>query len=102
MQVVQQDPKFSRKDVSSILNVTTLTIANREKAGKYPLPKRDLNDYRVYSLRDVVSLQRITYGSVDFRPIISVLYDKGFTDPKVVGKLLDNVESGLKGTRNDP
>ncbi len=96
--MVQQDPKFSRKDVSNILNVTTLTIANREKREQYPAPKRDLNNYRVYSLRDVIKLQRLTYNAVDFRPIISVLYDKGFTDPKEVSKLLDSVESELKGT----
>jgi DNA-binding transcriptional MerR regulator len=78
--------------------VTTLTIANREKRGQYPIPKRDLNNYRVYSLRDVINLQRLTYKAIDFRPIISVLYDKGFTDPKVVSKLLDSVESDLKGT----
>lgn len=93
-----QEPKFSRKDVSSILNVTTLTIANREKAGKYPPPKRDLNNYRVYSLRDIVNLQRLTYGSVDYRPIHSVLYDKGFTDPKANAKMLDAIETNLRGT----
>lgn len=96
--MVQQEPKFSRKDVSNILNVTTLTIANREKAGKYPPPKRDLNNYRVYSLKDVINLQRLTYGMVDNRPIVSVLFDKGFKDMKEVSKMLDAVEQGVKGT----
>lgn len=95
---MHQEPKFTRKDVSNILNCTTLTIANREKVGKYPEAKRDLNNYRVYSLKDVLSLQRITYGYIDNRPIISVLYDKGYTDQKLVAKMLDAVESSLNGT----
>lgn len=92
-----QEPKLSRKDVSKILNVTPLTIANREKAGKYPPPDRDLNRYRVYSLKDVVNLQRITYGHVDYKPIVSVLYDKGFQDPKEVGKLIDAIDAPMRG-----
>ena len=94
---MQKEPKFTRKDIANILNATTLTIANREKAGKYPEAKRDLNGYRIYSLKDVVKLQRLTYGSVDYRPIISVLYDKGFEDPKVVGKLIDSIKDNLRG-----
>jgi hypothetical protein len=90
-----QEPKFTRKDVARILNVTTLTIANREKAGKYPPPRRDLNQYRIYSLKDVINLQRITYGVIDNRPIMSILYDKGYDDPKIVAKMLDTVENSL-------
>jgi hypothetical protein len=96
--VVKQEPKFSRKDVSNILNVTTLTIANREKAGKYPPPKRDLNNYRVYSLKDVIKLQRLTYNMVDNRPIVSVLFDKGFKDMKEVSKMLDTAVQEMQGT----
>lgn len=96
--MVQQEPKFSRKDVSNILNVTTLTIANREKAGKYPAPTRDLNNYRVYSLKDVIKLQRLTYNQVDHRPIVSVLFDKGFKDMKEVSKMLDAAVQEMSGT----
>lgn len=92
-----KEPKFTRKNIADILGVTTLTIANREKAGKYPDPKRDLNNYRIYSLKDVMNLQRLTFGSIDNRPILSVLYDKGFKDPKVVAKLIDAIENKVGG-----
>lgn len=84
-----REPKFTRKDVAKILGVTTLTISNREKRGQYPPPTRDLNDYRVYDLNDVFNLQLITYKAIDSRPIISILYDKGFTDIKLVEKFID-------------
>lgn len=84
------EPTFTRGDVAKILNVTPLTIANREKSNKYPEPKRDLNNYRIYTLNDVFNLQLITYGALDPRPIISVLYDKGYRDTKELGKLIDN------------
>lgn len=83
------DPIFSRGDVAKILNVTPLTIANREKASKYPLPKRDLNNYRIYTLSDVLHLQMLTYHGHDSRPILSLLYDKGYRDMKQVVRLVD-------------
>ena len=38
------EPIFTRSDVAQILNVSPLTVANREKTKKYPVPKRDLNN----------------------------------------------------------
>ena len=90
------EPSLSRSDVAQILNVTSLTIANREKRKQYPIPQRDLNGYRCYSLNDVFNLQLITYNKIDTKPIISVLYDKGFTDPKILGNLIDNALNSRK------
>lgn len=84
------EPSLTRSDVCQILNVTSLTIANREKRKQYPFPQRDLNGYRRYSLNDVFNLQLITYNQIDTKPILSVLYDKGFTDPKILGNLIDS------------
>lgn len=91
------EPQFTRGEVAKILNVTPLTIANREKAKKYPEPKRDLNNYRVYSLNDVLNLQLLTYSALDPRPIISILYDKGQRDHKHVMRLIDTALSRRTG-----
>ena len=82
-------PIFSRGEVAKILNVTPLTIANREKDEKYPEAKRDLNNYRIYTLNDVLNLQLLTYKTLDPRPIISVLYDKGYRNERELGKIID-------------
>jgi len=87
------EPVFTRSEVAQILNVSTLTIANREKNKKYPEPKRDLNNYRVYSLNDVFNLQLITYNHINPKPVISVLFDKGYRDTKMLGEMIDNVLS---------
>lgn len=87
------EPVFTRSEVAQILNVSTLTIANREKSKKYPEPKRDMNNYRVYSLNDVFNLQLITYNHLNPKPIISVLFDKGYRDTKMLGEMIDNVLS---------
>lgn len=96
------EPLFTRGDVAKILNVTPLTIANREKSvngkpPKYPEPKRDLNNYRIYTLNDVLNLQLLTYSSIDTRPIMSVLYDKGWQDMKQVGQIMEQALSRRKG-----
>lgn len=83
------EPIFSRSELAQILNVSTLTVSNREKNKKYPSAKRDLNNYRVYTLNDVFNLQLLTYNHIDPKPIISIMYDKGFTDLKHLGKMLD-------------
>lgn len=83
------EPTFTRGDVAKVLNVTPLTIANREKNNKYPDPRRDLNNYRIYSIDDIFDLQIITYGTLDPRPVISVLYDKGYREEKELGKIID-------------
>lgn len=87
------EPFFNRSEVAEILNISVLTVSNREKAGKYPVPKRDLNNYRVYNLNDIFNLQLITYSHVDPKPVISVMYDKGYTDPKILGQIIDEVFS---------
>lgn len=87
------DPIFTRGDVAKILNVTPLTIANREKSGKYPDAKRDLNNYRIYNLNDIFNLQLATYNALDPRPIISILYDKGFRNQSEVSKVIDGALS---------
>lgn len=83
------EPIFTRGDVARILNVTPLTIANRERRGQYPDPKRDLNNYRIYTLNDVFNLQLLTYDTIDSRPVVSLLYDKGYRDPKQVAQIVD-------------
>lgn len=87
--MMRQDPIFTRSEVAEILNITTLTISNREKNNKYPPPRRDLNNYRIYTLNDVFNLQLITYSAIDPKPIISTLYDKGYDDMKALGQLID-------------
>jgi DNA-binding XRE family transcriptional regulator len=87
------EPIFTRSEVAQILNVSSLTIANREKNQKYPEPKRDLNNYRVYTLNDIFNLQLITYNHINPKPVISVLFDKGYRDTKMLGEMIDNVLS---------
>ena len=87
------EPIFTRSEIAEILNVSTLTIANREKNKKYPEPKRDMNNYRVYTLNDVFNLQLITYNHINPKPVISVLFDKGYKDTKVLGEMIDGVLS---------
>ena len=84
---------FTRSEIAEILNITTLTVSNREKNNKYPSPKRDLNNYRVYSLNDLFNLQLITYNAIDPKPIISILYDKGYNDVKALGQMIDSALS---------
>jgi len=93
---IKTEPLLTRSDVAQVLNVTPLTIANREKRGQYPLPKRDLNEYRIYTLNEVFNLQLITYSVIDTKPILSILYDKGYTDPKYLSQLIDNTLSSRK------
>lgn len=90
---INTDPIFTRSELAQILNVSPLTIANREKNKKYPAPKRDLNKYRVYTLNDVLNLQLITYSYIDPKPIISILYDKGYKDTKILGEMIDQALS---------
>ena len=87
------EPIFTRSELAQILNVSPLTIANRGKNKKYPNPKRDLNKYRIYNLNDVLNLQLITYSYIDPKPIISILYDKGYKDSKLLGEMIDQALS---------
>ena len=95
--IIYQDPIFNRSQLAQVLNVTTLTILNREKSNKYPPPKRDLNNYRIYTLNDVFNLQLITYSHIDPKPIISILYDKGYSDIKALGQMIDSALSKRTG-----
>jgi DNA-binding XRE family transcriptional regulator len=90
-------PSFNRSEVAKILNISTLTIANREKNNKYPNPRRDLNNYRIYTINDVFNLQLITYNHIDPKPIISVLYDKGYRDSKNLAEIIDEAMSARVG-----
>jgi len=92
-----QEPIFTRSEVAQILNVATLIVSNREKNKKYPSPRRDMNNYRIYTLNDVFNLQLITYSAVDPRPIISILYDKGYDDIKALGQMIDSALSKRTG-----
>ena len=91
------EPIFTRSEVAQILNVTTLTVSNREKNKNYPSPRRDLNNYRVYTLNDVFNLQLLTYSHIDPKPIISILYDKGYSDIKALGQMIDSALSKRTG-----
>lgn len=91
--LVYSEPVFSRSEIAQILNVTTLTISNREKSKKYPPPRRDINNYRVYTLNDIFNLQLITYNAIDPKPIVSILYDKGYNDIKALGQMIDSALS---------
>ena len=90
-------PSFNRSEVAKILNVTTLTVANREKSNRYPEAKRDLNNYRIYTINDVLNLQLLTYNQIDPKPIISVLYDKGYRDTKYLAEIIDEAMSNRVG-----
>jgi len=87
------EPIFTRSEIAQILNVSPLTIANREKNSKYPRPRRDMNGYRIYTLNDIFNLQLITFNLIDPKPIISILYDKGYRDTKFLGEMIDSVIS---------
>ena len=63
------------------------------RIGKYPQARRDLNNYRVYTLNDIFNLQLLTYSHVDPKPIISILYDKGYQNIKVLGQMIDEILS---------
>jgi len=87
------DPIFTRAEVSKILNISSLTLSNREKLNKYPKARRDINNYRIYNLNEVFNLQLLTFDAIDPKPVVSVMYDKGYTDPKVLAQIIDSTLS---------
>lgn len=87
--VTSAEPTFTRGEVAKILNVDPQTIANREKAKVYPEPKRGANNYRIYTLNDLLNLQVISLKAADPRPIVSHLYDKGWRDMREIGKMME-------------
>lgn len=52
-----------------------------------------MNSYRIYTLNDIFNLQLITYNLIDPKPVISILYDKGYRDTKFLGEMIDIVIS---------
>ncbi len=76
----EMTPVFSRTEVAALLKCSNLTIANRERRGKYPEPIRNSINHRVYSLANVFNLMFIEEGKIYIKPIIGVLYLKGYTD----------------------
>ena len=87
---------FSRSDVAKVLNVAPLTIFNREKKGRYPAPSRSPSNYRIYTLRDIFHLQMLTYNQVYLAPILSLLWDKGYTDAKALESFISKAFDDYK------
>jgi hypothetical protein len=44
-----------------------------------------------------MNLQLITYNHIDTKPIISILYDKGYRDTKYLGEIIDEAMSSRVG-----
>ena len=44
---------FSIKEAAEILGVSTLTLRNWDKSGKFPAQRHPMNNYRVYKLEDI-------------------------------------------------
>lgn len=91
------EPNFTRGEIAKILGVTPITVANREKSGRYPQPNRDLNNYRVYKLADILQLQLLTFSILDGAPIVSILYDKGYQNVQQVVRMVDDAITKKKG-----
>lgn len=88
---------LTRKDVASILNCTPLTVYNREKKELYPSPSRNAsNSYRIYDIADVFLLQMLTYNKILLPAVVSLLYDKGYTDSVRVEKILNEQFDAFK------
>jgi hypothetical protein len=51
----------------------------------------------ILALNDVLNLQLITYNMIDPKPIISVLYDKGYKDTKLLAEIIDEAMSNRVG-----
>ena len=92
-------PEFSRGQVASILGINTQTIANREKSGKYPEPKRDSNDFRCYTLEDVFALQMISNGAINPGSILDVMYDMGYRNQSKMTQILDETLNSYLGKK---
>lgn len=73
-------PVFTRPDVAALLQCAPLTIANREKSGVYPQPRKDHKGMRIYEVSDIFQLMYITHKNVFLKPVVAVMHDKGYTD----------------------
>lgn len=92
------EPMFTRGDVARILGVSAATMANREASGAYPPASRDVNNYRIYTLNDVLNLQVLTHSTIDTRRVCDLLYDKGYTDLKQMGLIIERALARRRGT----
>lgn len=81
-------PCLTRSQMAILLNCTIQTIANREKSGMYPPPKRDEYDDRYYTIEDVLELMKITTGKIVIQPLVALLYDLGYTDVNLIQEWL--------------
>ncbi len=81
--------EFTRSAVARILDCSVLTVANREKRGVYPPPRRGTNNYRYYTLVDIFELQEISHSATYLKPVLVELYDKGYKDPKTCSDIVD-------------
>lgn len=55
---------FSIKEAAEILGVTTLTLRNWDKSGKFPAQRHPMNNYRVYKQSALVKvIEDIEMGS---------------------------------------
>lgn len=97
-----EELKFTRSSVAKILGCTTQTVANREKSGKYFPARRGSNNYRYYTLLDVLLLQVREEGRYNRLPILAELWDRGYRDEKVAGQIIDTAVADFEATqRND-
>ena len=56
---------FTTSEAAEFLGVCSETLRRREARGAYPKPRRDNNNYRQYTLTDLVRLYRATFGTLD-------------------------------------
>ena len=87
-----QDIQLTRSSVAKILNRTTQTLANREKQGKFPPARRGANNYRYYSLVDVLRLQELDpkIKVIMLQPILAELWDLGYQDERKMSIIIQN------------
>jgi excisionase family DNA binding protein len=56
---------FSIKEAAEILGVSTLTLRNWDKSGKFPANRHPMNNYRVYKLSSLEELIRDIEGGTN-------------------------------------
>ena len=81
------DVKLTLRNATAVPNVFTFDVQNRTYNENATV---ELNSN---TLNDVLNLQLITYSYIDPKPIISILYDKGYKDTKFLGEMIDQALS---------
>ncbi len=56
---------FSIKEAAEILGVSTLTLRNWDKSGKFPANRHPMNNYRVYKLSALEKIIQDIEGSTN-------------------------------------